>query len=32
MTFLAQALSYLLTAHNWVGPVGLAARTAEHVE
>ena len=32
MTFLAQALSYLFTAANWVGPVGLAARTVEHLE
>ncbi|MGH3967165.1 MAG: ABC transporter permease [Mycobacterium sp.] len=32
MTFLTQALSYLFTADNWAGPVGLAARTAEHLE
>lgn len=32
MTFLEQALSYLFTAHNWTGPVGLAARTCEHLE
>ncbi len=32
MNFLAQALSYLFTAGNWVGPVGLAARTLEHLE
>lgn len=32
MNFLSQALSYLLTAANWTGPVGLAARTAEHLE
>ena len=32
MNFLSQALSYLLPADNWVGPVGLAARTLEHLE
>lgn len=32
MNFLTQALSYLFTAGNWVGPVGLAARTLEHLE
>lgn len=32
MNFLSQALSFLFTAANWVGPVGLAARTAEHLE
>ena len=32
MNFLTQALSYLCTAGNWVGPVGLAARTLEHLE
>jgi osmoprotectant transport system permease protein len=32
MNFLAQALSYLFTADNWLGPVGLAARTLEHLE
>ncbi|MGH3557225.1 MAG: ABC transporter permease [Mycobacterium sp.] len=32
MNFLAQALAYLFTADNWVGPVGLAARTMEHLE
>ena len=32
MNFVAQALSYLFTAENWTGPVGLAARTLEHLE
>lgn len=32
MNFLSEALSYLFTAANWGGPVGLAARTAEHLE
>jgi osmoprotectant transport system permease protein len=32
MNFLAQALSYLFTADNWFGPVGLAQRTLEHLE
>jgi osmoprotectant transport system permease protein len=32
MNFVQQALSYLLTAHNWAGPVGLAARILEHLE
>jgi osmoprotectant transport system permease protein len=32
MNFVQQALSYLLTASNWTGPVGLAARTLEHLE
>ncbi len=32
MNFLTQALSYLFTADNWTGPVGLAARTLEHLE
>jgi osmoprotectant transport system permease protein len=32
VNFLTQALSYLFTAGNWVGPVGLAARTLEHLE
>lgn len=32
MNFLQQALSYLVTADNWTGPVGLAARTCEHLE
>ncbi|MGB9308601.1 MAG: ABC transporter permease [Mycobacterium sp.] len=32
MTFIEQALSYLCTASNWSGPVGLTARTMEHLE
>lgn len=32
MNFVYRAISYLLTAGNWTGPVGLAARTLEHVE
>jgi osmoprotectant transport system permease protein len=32
MNFVGQALSYLFTVDNWVGPVGLAARTLEHLE
>ena len=32
MNFLTQALSYLLTAANWVGPVGLGVRTLQHLE
>lgn len=32
MNFVHQAVSYLLTGHNWTGPVGLAARVAEHLE
>ena len=32
MNFVQQALAYLLTADNWTGPVGLAARTLEHLE
>jgi osmoprotectant transport system permease protein len=32
MNFIEQALSYLFTAANWTGPVGLAARTVEHLE
>lgn len=32
MSYLAQALSYLFTAGNWAGPVGLAARTVQHLE
>jgi osmoprotectant transport system permease protein len=32
MNFVGQALSYLFTAANWTGPVGLAARTLEHLE
>lgn len=32
MNFLTQALSYLFTAGNWMGPVGLGVRTLEHLE
>ena len=32
MNFLPQALSYLFTAGNWAGPVGLGVRTLEHLE
>jgi osmoprotectant transport system permease protein len=32
MNFLGQALTYLSTASNWFGPVGLGARTLEHLE
>ncbi len=32
MNFVEQAVSYLLTAHNWAGPTGLATRTLEHLE
>ncbi|HME74738.1 MAG TPA: ABC transporter permease [Mycobacterium sp.] len=32
MNFLEQALSYLFTTANWTGPVGLAARTLEHLQ
>ena len=32
MNFVQEAISYLLTANNWTGPVGLAARIVEHVE
>jgi osmoprotectant transport system permease protein len=32
MNFLAQALSYVFTAANWAGPVGLATRCLEHLE
>jgi osmoprotectant transport system permease protein len=32
VTFIEQALSYLCTASNWSGPVGLATRTMEHLE
>ncbi|MGB9227119.1 ABC transporter permease [Mycobacterium sp.] len=32
MTFIEQALAYLCTASNWSGPVGLTARTMEHLE
>ncbi|MGB8386704.1 ABC transporter permease [Mycobacterium sp.] len=32
MNFMQRAISYLLTADNWTGPVGLAARILEHLE
>ena len=32
MNFVEKAVAYLLTAGNWTGPVGLAARTLEHLE
>ncbi len=32
MNFVREAISYLLTAGNWTGAVGLAARTCEHLE
>ncbi|MGZ4513342.1 MAG: ABC transporter permease [Mycobacterium sp.] len=32
MNFVQRAISYLLTADNWTGPVGLAARVLEHLE
>ncbi len=32
MNFVQRAISYLLTADNWTGPVGLGARIAEHLE
>lgn len=32
MNFVQHAISYLLTADNWTGPVGLAARILEHLE
>lgn len=32
MNFLYRALSYLFTADNWTGPVGLATRTGEHLQ
>ncbi|OJZ73695.1 ABC transporter permease [Mycobacterium paraffinicum] len=32
MNFVARAVSFLLTADNWTGPVGLAARILEHLE
>ncbi len=32
MNFITQALSYLTTESNWLGPVGLAARILEHLE
>lgn len=31
MNFVTRALSYVLTADNWTGPVGLAARILEHL-
>ena len=32
MNFLEQALSFIFTAANWVGPSGLGARIAEHLQ
>ncbi|MCH9642978.1 MAG: ABC transporter permease [Actinomycetia bacterium] len=32
MNFLDQALSFIFTAANWVGPAGLGARIAEHLQ
>ncbi len=32
MNFVQRAISYLLVADNWTGPVGLAARIVEHLE
>jgi osmoprotectant transport system permease protein len=32
MNFVGQAVTYLLTADNWTGPVGLATRILEHLE
>jgi osmoprotectant transport system permease protein len=32
MNFVQEAISYLLTAGNWSGPVGLATRIAEHLQ
>ncbi|OBH14302.1 ABC transporter permease [Mycobacterium sp. E3247] len=32
MNFVQRAVTYLLTADNWTGPVGLAARVLEHLE
>jgi len=32
LNFVQRAISYLLTADNWTGPVGLGARIAEHLE
>ena len=32
MNFVQGAVTYLLTAENWTGPVGLAARVLEHLE
>jgi osmoprotectant transport system permease protein len=31
MNFLVQALSYIFTADNWLGPAGLAARILQHM-
>ncbi|OBC03016.1 ABC transporter permease [Mycobacterium sp. 852002-40037_SCH5390672] len=32
MNFVERAITYLVTADNWTGPVGLAARILEHLE
>lgn len=32
MNFVERAISYVLTADNWTGPVGVAARVLEHLE
>lgn len=32
MTFLSQAIAYLLNVDNWLGPVGLATRIIEHLQ
>src|SRR5262245_37384055 len=32
MSFVEQAVSYLMTPADWTGPAGLAARVIEHVE
>jgi osmoprotectant transport system permease protein len=32
VNFLAGAIAYILTADNWLGPVGLATRILEHLE
>jgi osmoprotectant transport system permease protein len=32
VNFVERAISYVLTADNWMGPVGLAARILEHLE
>jgi osmoprotectant transport system permease protein len=32
VNFVERAISYVLTADNWTGPVGLAARILEHLE
>ncbi|OBI18202.1 ABC transporter permease [Mycobacterium sp. E2497] len=32
MNFVQRAVTYLFTADNWTGPVGLAARVLEHLE